>query len=608
MSKSNATPAATLTVDGAFSPDSGRTRGARLNSDLAQVVIGVVLVLTFGLLPNFVGNPYWTQTLQILILYISVSTFQNILLVDAGQASFGQGMIFGLAAYAAAMAFGLHDWPWLYAVGAGLVGAFIGGIVYALPALRVQNFHLGFVTLSAAIVFPQIVVIFDDWTNGINGIIISVPQLTRAGLFGVSYLSLSVTAVGVAALCLHYCLRRTRFGRQMRVAAASPEAARALGISPGLMRFLAFALTAVGIGFAGVLYPPIVGFVTPSAFSLDLSILFFFGVVVGGRGQILGPLAGVIVLYFLPNVLFAQFLDYRLLAYGAVTLAIILLFPDGIVGSFEKWRIKRKNAPADGGLRLDRMIAEDLVPAATARTSASADETVVTVRKGSKTFGSVVALDGVDLDIRRGEIHGLIGANGSGKTSLLNILSGFSRLSSGSVSIKHAQVTRLSPSRIAQLGVGRTFQTPRVFPFFSVWENLRVGLDANPAVNPRLVERMEALKERLDTQSPEWLPHGQRRLVEVMRVVLQNADVLLLDEPAAGLSTEERERFSGLLRHLRDTLGTTIILVEHDLDLVWGLADRITVLDTGRVVATGTPSEIAGSSAAKHMFVKARNA
>ncbi|ODT66748.1 MAG: hypothetical protein ABS75_24425 [Pelagibacterium sp. SCN 63-23] len=136
----------------------------------------------------------------------------------------------------------------------------------------------------------------------------------------------------------------------------------------------------------------------------------------------------------------------------------------------------------------------------------------------------------------------------------------------------------------------------------------RVGLDANPVPNPQLQQRMEALKDRFDTQSAEWLPHGQRRLVEVMRVVLQNADVLLLDEPAAGLSPEEREKFSDLLRHLRDTMGTTIILVEHDLDLVLGLADRITVLDTGRVVATGAPSDIGNSPAAKHMFVKARNA
>ncbi|HQZ13043.1 MAG TPA: branched-chain amino acid ABC transporter ATP-binding protein/permease [Devosia sp.] len=586
----------------------GPVAGPRLNSDLVQLVIAITLVIIFGLVPNFVGNPYWTQTLQILILYASVSVLQNVLLVDAGQASFGQGAIFGLGAYAAAMAFGLYQMPWIFAVGMGLVGALIGGIIFALPALRVQNFHLGFVTLSAAIVFPQVVVILNDWTNGINGIIVSVPQLTNAGLFGASYLSIVITCFGIAVLCFHYALRRTRFGRRMRVAAASPEAAMALGISPGVMRSVAFIVTAIGIGFAGVMYLPIVGFVTPSAFSLDLSMLFFFAIVVGGRGQILGPILGIIILYFLPNVVFAQFLDYRLLAYGAVTLAVVLLFPDGIVGSFEKWRIKRRHATPDGGLRLDRMIADDLVPAAVGKPVTQAGDVVVKVRGGSKTFGSVVALDGVDLDIRRGEIHGLIGANGSGKTSLLNVLSGFSRLSGGTVSIKDAEITRLSASQIARLGIGRTFQTPRVFSFFSIWDNLRVGLDANPNVDAQLKKRAGALKGRLDTQSAEWLPHGQRRLVEVMRVVLQNADVLLLDEPAAGLSPEERVRFSELLKYLRDTLGTTIILVEHDLDLVLGIADRITVLDTGRVVATGAPAEIASNPAAKHMFVKARNA
>jgi branched-chain amino acid transport system permease protein len=211
--------------------------------------------------------------------------------------------------------------------------------------------------------------------------------------------------------------------------------------------------------------------------------------------------------------------------------------------------------------------------------------------------------------VRRGDIHGLIGANGSGKTSLLNVLSGFARLDSGRFTIGGLSADGFSPHRMARLGLGRTFQTPRVFPSLTAWENLRIGLDARPPSMPPVPEAtLERLSASLSRHAVDLVPHGQRRLLELLRVTLQGAEILLLDEPAAGLSTRERIEFASLLKQLRDRHGKTVVLVEHDLDLVMGIADRITVLETGRVVASGSPAEIAADDKVRGLFVATRHA
>ncbi len=582
-----------------------------LTSDKLQFWLGLLIIFGTVLIPDFMGNQYYTHTFQLVNLYIGVAILQNILFVDAGQVAFGMGAIFGLGAYVAGIATGMHGLSYEWGIVLGTLAATLGGVLFALPALRVQHFHLGFVTLAAAMVFPEMLVAMNKYTNGINGIPMPTSALTQRLPIGLAPLSLVIAAFSGLMLVLHVRMRRTKLGRRMMVAAASPEAAQSLGTSPGAMRSIAFILVSALTGLAGTLYPPIVGFVSPSAFNLDLSILFFFAVVVGGRGQPLGPILGVYILYLVPNVLLVQFVNFRLMAYGAVALAAMLAFPDGIIGSLEIWRRKRQLRPEDdGALRVDRIIANAETEFTDKPLAPDAERPVlVEVHDGRKSFGNVRAIDGVNLTVRQGEIHGLVGANGSGKTSLLNVLSGLSRLDSGSLSVKGRDITRMAPHRIARLGLGRTFQAPRIFPALSIWGNLEIGIDGRyDKAEEALPVRVQALKEALSDRSAEYLPHGQRRIVEVMRVVLKEADILMLDEPAAGLSPEERAEFSHLLRVLSRQMGKTIILVEHDLDLVWGVADKITVLDFGRVVASGDPAEVATMKEVHHMFVGKKHA
>ena len=527
-------------------------------------------------MPALSGNLYWSHTFHLVNLYVAVAVLQNMLLADAGQVSFGQGAVFGATAYTVGIAATLLGTSLPVAFLLGLAAALALGSLFALPALRVQGYYLGFVTLSVAMVFPELLVAFSDYTNGVNGIKLQLPSLHRPLFAGVTPLSLLVMALACGALLGHAFLRQTRLGRRMRVAAVSPEAALSLGFSPGHVRSAAFFIAALGTGLAGLLYVPVVGFLSPSAFHVELSIFFFFSVIVGGNGRLLGPIFGVWILYLVPNVLMVDLVNYRLIGYGVVALGIMLAFPDGLVGTVEN--ALRRRAPGEAAVSLQSVMAA----AESAQKSATPGGAMVEVRGARKRYGQVVALDGVTLSVAPGTVHGLVGPNGSGKTTLLNVLSGFARLDAGEVLIE-------------RVGVGRTFQTPRVFDDLTIAENVQIGADVAS-------RRIDTVEQGWRVQRPDQLPHAQRRLLEVLRVIRTDSDLLLLDEPAAGLSAEERREFARLLRHLRDDLGKTVVLVEHDLDLVWRVADRITVLDTGTTIAEGAPAEIMGDSRVRALF------
>lgn len=577
--------------------------------DHRQFIIGTVIVVLAMMAPEIFGSIYWRHNFQIIGVLVIVSIFLNFLYMDAGQISFGQGAILGASAYTTAVLYGTLGVSFPLAALAGMVASIIFGLAFALPALRVQYYYLGFVTFGAALVFPELIVVFDEVTNGINGIPLSFGSFPKQTVLGIPTLSIAVTVAVSTSLAFMVWLRRTTFGRALRISAFSPEAAQSLGISPGRMRSVAFLIAAVGAGVAGVLYAPVVGFVGPTAFNIELSVLFFFVIIVGGRGQIMGPIVGIILIYLVPNMLLADSVDFRLLIYGVIALTVMLLFPDGIVGTVQRWFTTEKPAP-DLDFPIERAIQNSSRKGDQADTATDAAEAPPIELKGiKKYFGLVAALDGVDLVVQRGEIHGLIGANGSGKTTLLNVLSRMIRHDSGTLKVFGKDVQNYSASRIPGLGIGRTFQTPRIFDDMTVWENIEVGIDVRSnQLAPVPSDLISELKDRYSEGLAKQVPHGPRRSIEVLRVVLTGAEILLLDEPAAGLSTREREEFVNLLRRLRDEGGKSIVLVEHDLDLVLEVADRVTVLDVGKVVASGTPTEVTQNPAVRPLFLRTSDA
>ncbi|MGH3030433.1 MAG: ABC transporter permease subunit [Gaiellaceae bacterium] len=562
-----------------------------------EIALGSVAVIGTTVTAVALGDVYWHQVFLLVNIYVIAAVGLNLLRGDAGQISFGQGAIFGVGAYATAMAAGLHGVPVPLAMLIGVAAALVVGLLLALPALRVQGYYLGFVTVAAAVVFPDLLRAWDEHTQAITGISVLVPGVGDEILWRLDWLTIVVLVVTVAALLMHGLIRSSRFGRKMRVAAESPEAALTLGISPALMRVSAFAIAAIVTGIAGVLYVPLFGFVSPGAFPLFLSILLYFAVVVGGHGTLIGPIAGIYLLYIVPNVLLAELAEYRLIIYGGIAFAAMLFLPDGLVGSVKEW-IQRRFAPKGGRpVTLDPFA--DELGSVPAQPAGERPEPVLAIRRASKRFGAVRALDDASLEVLPGEIHGLVGPNGSGKTTLLNALSGLIDLDDGSVLVGGADVTGVGPRRRARLGIGRTFQTPRVLEDMSVWENVDVvddsGIDGDSA-------SIAAVREDWDRMLASNLPHAQRRLLEIARVLATRPRIVLLDEPAAGLSPEERDEFGRMLRSLTAAGDTAVVLVEHDLNLVWQVADPITVMDEGRVIASGTPDEVRRSEAVDALF------
>jgi branched-chain amino acid transport system permease protein len=563
-----------------------------------ELLIGITVVICTTVIPLARGNIYWGQVFLLADIYLIAAVSLNLLRGEAGQISFGQGALFGAAAYGTAMAAGLHGVNIVASMAIGVGASLLFGLLLALPALRVQGYYLAFVTIAAALVFPELLRAYDEHTQAITGIPVFVPKAGETLFLGMDWVAVAIVSFAIAALFAHGVLRSSLLGRQMRVAAQSPEAALSLGIGPGRLRVAAFLLSALGTGIAGALYVPLFGFVSPGAFPLHLSILLYFAVVVGGGKTLIGPIAGIYLLYILPNNVLTGLVEYRLLVYGAIAFAIMYFFPDGLMGTIREW-LRRLVSGERATVAIESLVSAKGGPAAAAE--ADEREPILSVRDATKTFGAVRALDGVTLDVRAGEIHGLVGPNGCGKTTLLNALSGFVRLQSGDVIVDGVRMNRRSARARARHGVARTFQTPRVFEDMSVWENVdvvRAGGDG--VLSAGALERVRGI---WDASQASALPHAQRRLLEIVRVLRTKPRILLLDEPAAGLSAEERVAFADSLRLLSREAGMTIVLVEHDLSLVWNLADRITVMDEGRLLVSGTPAELEGNEALETVLV-----
>jgi branched-chain amino acid transport system permease protein len=553
-----------------------------------EVAAGIAAVLIGGVVPFALGDAYWQQVVLLMDLYAAAAVFLNILRGEAGQISFGMSAVFGAAAYTVGMAVALYGIPFWPAMLIGIGVGFVFGIVTALPALRVQGYYLGFITLAVAVVLPAMLLNYNEFTHAVSGLSVTVPGIYTTTLWGLNWVSITIIALAGLSFLVHAWVRASTFGRHLRTAAASPEAAASLGLRPGLLRLAAFGLAGLGTALCGALYIPATGFVSPGAFPFTLSILLYFAVIVGGAGSIVGPLLGISLLYLVPNVLLSNLAQYRLLIYGCAAFVVMLVFPDGVIGFLRTRFSPTRHVDPDLSDQLAAaMLAQRTESRPTGHPRAS-DEPVLVISQAVKHFGSVRALDGVDLNLRHGEIHGLVGANGSGKTTLLNAISGLITLDRGNVAIASRDITRMSPTRRAAAGLGRTFQTPRVFEEMSLYENLNLDqredtLDTNQ-------------RDRWDRTSAQSLTHAQRRLTELYRVLMRRPTVLLLDEPAAGLSASERDELGQVLRRLAST-GVTVLLVEHDLALVWTVAHTVSVMELGAIVRTDTPAALASDQA-----------
>jgi ABC-type branched-subunit amino acid transport system ATPase component/ABC-type branched-subunit amino acid transport system permease subunit len=557
---------------------------------IGWIILGIV---AFGL-PAVTANTYYLYVGASVGLLTIVTAGLNVLAGFTGQISLGHAGFYAIGAYTAAiLATGLY-WHPVPATAAAILLAALVGVVVAGAALRVSGPYLAMVTIAFGIIVEGLLVEWVSLTGGPGGIFnIPKPSLPKAYLL--------IAAAAAVALWLVANLRHSPWGRAFLAIRASEVAAESLGLSAYFVRIVAFTVSAGFAGAAGALFTFLNGYISPDSFGLQTSILYLLALLFGGMGTIAGPLAGSLVLTLLPEFL-TSLVDYRLIIYGSLLLVSIYWLPAGVVGALAAGRRAARfagppapeapaappaPAPGDGGPLLD-------------------------VAGVGIAFGGVAALAEVAVSLPARGIHAIIGPNGAGKTTLLNILSGFYAPDSGVVRLGPARVNGRPPYAIARLGVARTFQTAQLFGDLTAAENVAVGIAGRklggvpaallgtPGVRRRERElagrahgllRAAGLEEWADRPA-DALPAGLRRRLEIVRALATRPKLLLLDEPAAGLGPTEIRELDAELCALRDAGGPAIILVEHHMDLVMAISDRITVLDYGRVIAEGSPGEV----------------
>lgn len=543
----------------------------------------------------FIANGYELYVLSTVGLTAMVGVGLNILLGLTGQVSLGHVGFYAIGAYACAIltkTAGVSFWLAFPVAGilAGLVGT-----VLALPALRVTGPYLAMITIAFGFIVEHGAIEWEALTGGSNGIM-DIPMPSAFGyVFDERAIALMIVAVTGIVIFLFSRFSKSRWGLSMRAVRDSEVAGQSLGLNPVTIRTVAFTLSAVFTGLAGALFAPLTNLVNPCEFTFYQSILFLLVVIIGGSGTVLGPLFGSFVVVLIPEFL-SGLAEYRLLFFGILLLFVMWASPGGIVGSFTR-RFQRSD------LHLTRPGLKD-VPAFISRRTTNHP---LYIRDLCISFGGVCAVNCVGLTARPGHVTSIIGPNGAGKTTVLNLMCGFYKPDRGSVSLGARDCAKLPSHAIARAGIARTFQTTQLFSSMSVIDNLLIAQRQGklgsflPAFVIRekdedLRQMAEALLVFVGYEGPIHrragdLPHVDKRLAEIARALATQPQVLLLDEPAAGLSHHDTERVSALIKRIADA-GVTVVLVEHHMNLVMSISDIIIVLDAGSCIVAGEPAAV----------------
>ncbi|HZR72842.1 branched-chain amino acid ABC transporter ATP-binding protein/permease [Bradyrhizobium sp.] len=565
-----------------------------------QIAPFVAVFATAMILP-FVSNDYWALIGTRAAIYWVLVSGLNLVVGFAGHLAIGYVALLTLGAYTTSVLVAGNVTPpldvFVALAVAGLVGA-VFGVVVGLPALRLRTFYFAMSTLGFATIVTQIALAWQSVTGG--GIGIAGPEFPAPfdTAWGYYYLCIAFAA---ACTWLSANIAHSRFGRALIAIRDAEVAAEATGISKQRLLIAIFLFAGALAAIAGGLFASLQTYITPDAFTFDLSVLFFIAILIGGRGSILGPLLGTIILTILPEIA-APLAAWSTFLYAVLLLVIVLVMPGGIAALLD-WRNRRP-------LLSNRAIVPR--PAALAEVlRKSPGDKLLRLRGVTLSFGNVRAIDNLDLDVKPGEIHGLIGPNGSGKTTTLNVISGYYVAKAGTIGLGERVLDPGEPTLRARCGVARTFQTPRIIGEASVLQNVMIGgtIDGQSSFVEAMLslprnrrdERMLTAKahallgvvglDALADVRADRLQHSELRFIEIARALMLEPDFLLLDEPAAGLSGDEIKRLAALVSAIRQR-GTGLLLVEHHADLIFDICDRVTVLNLGRILAAGTPAEI----------------
>ncbi|KQW08637.1 branched-chain amino acid ABC transporter permease/ATP-binding protein [Streptomyces sp. Root369] len=582
----------------------------------------LALAVVAGLSLVSLATPLWadaiTTTLVLSLIILSIVVVTGY----AGQVSLAAYALAGTGAFLAGHAAADWGWPFELALLAGVLGTVPIGLLFALPAVRTRGVNLAIITLGLGTTLEAMVFQNTDLstTPGSDGIAVGKQTLFGISISGVDHpqrYAAVVLVLFVATTLVVANVRRSRTGRRLIAVRANERAAAALGIDVRAAKLYAFGLSAAIAALAGVL----TGFRSTSVVLSDFasfgSITALGLAVIGGVGYLVGPLFGAT---FAAGTVGARFGDLVLpglsewmpLIGGIILVLTLVGNQDGIGKGLGTQAAGRRKLPP----KRPATVPKDEPSAAQAVTRAA--PLPLQVRDLTVRYGGVVAVDGLSLDVGPGQVVGLIGPNGAGKTSAIDAVTGFTRAASGSVRLGDRDATRLPVHRRAAAGLSRSFQSLELFEDMTVLDNLYAACDRpgrwayltdliRPGSRPLPAHVLVAVREfglqdSLDRPVDD-LSYGERRLLAIARAVAASPSVLLLDEPAAGLSDDETRELAHLVRRLAEDWGMGVLLVEHDVDMVMSVCDQVVVLDFGRRICAGTPEEVRRDPAVRAAYL-----
>ncbi len=583
---------------------------------LAQKHGFLLLALVMAAIPLLPVPDFWITQLNHIGICAMVSLGLVLLTGVAGLTSFGQAAFVGVGAYTAAfLAIKVGVSPWLTLL-VGVALSILVALVLGAITLRMSGHYLPLATIAWGLTIYYTISNMDflgkyDGLLGVPPItLFGTPLGTGRGLYGLIWAMALASALAVTHLL------DSRPGRAIRSLKNGTTMAEAMGISTLRYKLVVFVLAAVLASMSGWLFAHFQRTVNPSPFGIHKGIEYLFMAVLGGVGQVWGAFLGAGVVKVVEDqlqVLLPKLIgtsgNFETIVFGLVLIAVLKYVPDGLWSLVSRWlpapqrlrdwqgaaRLPVRDKPAKGALLLD-------------------------VQQLRKQFGGLVAVNDISFAIHAGDIVGLIGPNGAGKSTTFNLVTGVLALTSGTVRFRGQALGGLASRQIARAGVSRTFQHVKMIPEMTVLENVALGgYQRSKSGTLRAMLRLDRAEERCLFAEAEAqlarigmagqmhvlagnLALGPQRLMEIARALCTDPALLLLDEPAAGLRLKEKQALADVLRQLQRE-GLSILLVEHDMDFVMGLADRIVVMEFGTRLLEGTPAEVQASPVVRAAYL-----
>lgn len=566
-----------------------------------KYLLTLALAALYLVASAFVENTYFRLILALIPIWACMGVSWNIFSGYSGLLSFGHAAFFGLGGYAVAILFVfLGVTPWIgMLVGAGAGG--LAGLLIGVPTFRLRGVYFSLAMLA----YPLSMLYVFEYL-GLHELAMPMKRENAWAYMQFDdqriYVLLA-TLMLVGFVILNLRLGRSRFGLSLLAIKQNELAAQASGINPFRWKLLALVISGALAGLAGALYAVLMVIVTPhSAFGMLVSAQALIFSMFGGVGTVAGPIVGAVILIPLSELLSStvgkNLPGIQGVIYGVAIIAVIMLAPQGLLTWIAERRSRRmgslmptRNAPDAA--------TEDFQRAPVKTTTRKTGPVLLRVNGISRNYGGLKAVDNTSFEVFQGEILGIIGPNGAGKTTLFNLLNGIVEPSAGTVEFDGSPITGLQPFEVCRLGIGRTFQVARPFSRLNVMDNVVIGALATEPDNDKAYEIARQVLELVGlhanaAQLAGNLTAVQLRLMEVARALACKPRLLLLDEVLAGLGGQEVEQVLHVLNKLSGS-GITIVIIEHTMHAMVRLADRLLVLDHGRVLTIGDPLEVTSS-------------